>query len=77
MYGSKVTGVYDFSIESSCAVFMRICLCFPVLLLRFYRENGGGGGGGDGLSLWFILFLRHGLCGEFRVLCRFAYIGFV
>ena len=25
--------------------FMRICLCFPVLFLRFYRENGGGGGG--------------------------------
>ena len=23
---------------------MRICLCFHVLFLRFYRENGGGGG---------------------------------
>ena len=22
---------------------MRICLCFHVLFLRFYRENGGGG----------------------------------
>ena len=38
---------------------MRICLCFNVLFLRFYRENGGGGS--DGLSLRFILFLRHGL----------------
>ena len=23
---------------------MRICLCFNVLFLRFYRENRGGGG---------------------------------
>ena len=42
-YGSKVTGVYDFSIEFSCDVFIRVCLCFRVLCLRFYRENGWGG----------------------------------
>ena len=35
----------------------------------FSRENGGeGGGGGDELSLRFILFLLHGLWGEFRLL---------
>ena len=33
-----------FSIESSCDVFMRICLCFIVLFLRFCCENVGGGG---------------------------------
>ena len=34
--------------------------------------------GVDEFSLRFILFPRHELCGEFRVLfCRFAYIGFV
>ena len=33
--------------------------------------------GVDEFSLQFILFPRHELCGEFRVLCRFAYIGFV
>ena len=32
----------------------------------FYRENGGGGVG-EGLSLRFILFLLHGLRGEFRL----------
>ena len=60
VYGVKVTGVfYDFSIESSCDVFMRICLCFNVLFLRFCRENGGGGGGSGGLihplpSTWTV-----------------------
>ena len=39
----KIT-FYDFSIEPSCDVSMRMCLCFNVLFLRFYRENGGGGG---------------------------------
>ena len=27
---------------------MRVCLCFRVLYLRFYRKNGGGGGDGLG-----------------------------
>ena len=40
--------------ESSCDVFMRICLCFHVLFLCFYRENRGVGV--DGLSLRFILY---------------------
>ena len=44
VYGVKVTGVfYDFSIESSCEVFMHISY-YNVFYLRFSRENGGGGG---------------------------------
>ena len=36
VYGVKVTGVfYDFSIESSCDVFMHICSYFNVVSLRF------------------------------------------
>ena len=54
---------------------------FSRIIFVFIVKTGGGGGGGvgsDGLSLRFILFLRHGLCGEVCVLlCRFAYIGFV
>ena len=47
--------------------------CIYVHILTYYiyvfcRENGvGGGGGGDGLSLRFILFLLHGIRGEFRL----------
>ena len=61
VYGVKVTCVFfnDFSIESSCEVFMHIYSYYNVFYLRFSRENGGGGG--DGLSLRFILFLLHGL----------------
>ena len=78
VYGVNVTGVfYDFSIESSCDVFMRICLCFNILFLRFYRENGGGGG---------VMDLVYGSSSSFDMdcevnfvccYCRFAYIGFV
>ena len=56
---------YDFSIESSCDVFMNICSYYNVSSLHFFcREHGGGV---DGLSLRFILFLLHGLRGENRV----------
>ena len=80
VYGVKVTSVfYDFSIESSCDVFMRICLCFNVLFLRFCRDNGWGGGGG-------VMDLVYGSSSSFDMdcevkivccYCRFAYIGFV
>ena len=40
---SKVTGVYyDFSIESSCEVFMHIYSYYYVFYLRFFSEKGGG-----------------------------------
>ena len=48
-------------------MFYCVSVCFNVLFLCFCRENGGGGGS-DGLSLWFILFLLHGLWGEIRLL---------
>ena len=50
---------YDFSIESSCDVFMHVCSYLTYYIYIFYRENGGGGS--DGLSLQFVLFLLHGL----------------
>ena len=44
MYGLKVTSVfYDFSIESSWEVFMRLCSYSNVLYLRFWSWKQGGG----------------------------------
>ena len=65
-----------FSIESSCDVFMRICLCFNVLFLRFCRENGGGGGVMD---LVFGSSSSFDMDCEVKIVCcyyRFAYIVF-
>ena len=48
---------------------MRICLCFNVLLLRFYRENWRGGGGGGVVDLVYGSSSSFNMdWGEFRML---------
>ena len=54
------------------------CVSVCVFTYYFYVFIVKTGGRGGGLSLQFILFPRHELWGEFRVLlCWFAYIRFV
>ena len=67
-YGVKVTGVFMTLFHSLHVKFS--CIYIHIITYSIYvfsRENGGGGGGGDELSLRFILFLLHGLWGEFRL----------
>ena len=45
---------------------MRVCLCFRVLYLRFYRENGGGGGG--------VMDLDYGSSSSFDMNCEVNFV---
>ena len=52
---------------------MRVCLCFTVLILSFYCENGGWGGGGGGvMDLVYSPFSSLGMDCEVNFVCCYT-----